>query len=326
MSQLPSSSDASQQIFEQLAQRLGRIHAQQRLGIEHDHESVFGHGLNFFHPENWYSAHSLFKAALKITGLFAIGHKNAQKIRVLTNPVAIDRLPSPFENFFILHISDLHADLSPEPMKRLAELLPSLQYDICVITGDFRGQTFGPFDEALNILRHLRNRLRGPVYAVLGNHDSVRMLPAIEAMDIRVLMNESVLLTRDDQHIHLSGIDDAHYYRADNLQQTASSIPPGAVSILLSHTPEIYQRAAHAGFSFMLSGHTHGGQICLPGSIPLTLDACLPRSMGSGPWRYGPLIGYTSAGAGCSIVPVRFNCPPEITIHKLIHSGADERL
>ena len=67
----------------------------------------------------------------------------------------------------------------------------------------------------------------------------------------------------------------------------------------------------------MLSGHTHGGQICLPGPIPITVDARLPRRFGAGAWRYGKMQGYTSVGVGTSIAPVRLNCPPEITIHEL---------
>lgn len=318
MNMSPSTLDSGQHVTEQLAQRLGRVHAQQRLGIEHDHESVFGHGLNFFHPENWYSAHAIFKAALKLTGLYALGHRNARKIRILTNPVPLAQLPPAFHGFTILHISDLHADLNPEVMHRLTHMVSGLQYDICVLTGDYRGQTFGPFHDAMQGLNRLRGQLHGPVYAVLGNHDSIRMLPVIESMDIRMLMNESIPLTREHQQIHLAGVDDAHYYRADNVHQAAADIPPGAVSILLSHTPEIYRQAAHAGFSLMLSGHTHGGQICLPGSIPITLDASLPRALAAGAWTYGPLTGYTSVGVGCSIVPVRFNCPPEITLHHLI--------
>jgi predicted MPP superfamily phosphohydrolase len=89
------------------------------------------------------------------------------------------------------------------------------------------------------------------------------------------------------------------------------------VSILLSHTPEIYRQAAHAQFSVMLCGHTHGGQICLPGGYPLTLDAKCPRYLGAGPWRYHNMVGYTSRGSGTSIVKARFNCLPEITLHRL---------
>ena len=68
----------------------------------------------------------------------------------------------------------------------------------------------------------------------------------------------------------------------------------------------------------MLAGHTHGGQICLPGSIPITLDSVLPRRMGSGSWTYHDMVGYTSVGAGSVVVPVRLNCLPEITLHHLI--------
>ena len=67
----------------------------------------------------------------------------------------------------------------------------------------------------------------------------------------------------------------------------------------------------------MLAGHTHGGQICLPGSIPITLDSNLPRAFGAGAWRYGGMAGYTSVGAGSSVIAVRLNCLPEITLHRL---------
>jgi predicted MPP superfamily phosphohydrolase len=159
--------------------------------------------------------------------------------------------------------------------------------------------------------------IQKPMYGVLGNHDTIRMLPALEEMGIRMLLNECVPISRDADRIHLAGVDDAHFYRADNLERAASEIPAGKFSILLSHTPEIYQQAAHAEFDLLLSGHTHGGQICLPGQIPITLDSVLPRRLGSGAWKYHSMVGYTSVGAGCSIVPARFNCPPEITIHYL---------
>jgi hypothetical protein len=143
------------------------------------------------------------------------------------------------------------------------------------------------------------------------------MVPGLEAMGIRILLNECEAIAREDQCIFLSGIDDAHFYRMDNLEKASHQIPDGAFSILLSHTPEIYRQAAHANFNLMLSGHTHGGQICLPGSIPITLESALPRRMGAGAWKYNNMIGYTSVGAGSSIVPVRLNCPPEITLHCL---------
>jgi hypothetical protein len=202
-------------------------------------------------------------------------------------------------------------------MRRLNEILPGMTYDMCVLTGDYRGATFGPFEAALEGLARVRAQLKAPVYGVLGNHDSIRMVPALEEMGIRILLNECESISRGDEAIYLAGIDDAHYYRVDNIEKAAAEIPDDAFSILLSHTPEVYRQAAHAGFDLFLTGHTHGGQICLPGSIPITLSSVLPRHMGSGPWHYGEMVGYTSVGVGCAVVPVRINCLPEITLHHL---------
>jgi uncharacterized protein len=198
-------------------------------------------------------------------------------------------------------------------MKRVGELSREAHYDICVLTGDYRAETWGPYDATLAGVA----RLKAPVYGVLGNHDTICMVPGLEAMGIKMLLNEGEVIERGGQHLHLGGIDDAHFYRMDDIGKVAAAIPDGEFSILISHTPEVYQQAALAGFNLLLSGHTHGGQICLPGGIPITLDSVLPRFMGSGAWKYGNLIGYTSVGAGSSIVPVRFNCPPEITLHHL---------
>jgi hypothetical protein len=308
----------SEAVLSRLEQRLGRLHARQRLGIETDHEAqVFGQGLNFFHIENWYSVHSVIRNALKLTGLYWRGKNNSERVTVRHNDISFEQLPAGFDGFTILHISDMHVDMNQGAMKCLAGLLPDTSCDICVLTGDYRGATFGPFDAALEGLAQVRTRLKGPVFGVLGNHDTIRMLPGLEDMGIRMLLNESEALVRGDERIYLAGIDDAHYYRVDNIEKAASEIPPGAFSVLLSHTPEIYRQAAHAGFDLLLSGHTHGGQICLPGSIPITLDSVLPRRMGSGPWSYGRMAGYTSVGVGSSIVPVRINCTPEITLHHL---------
>jgi predicted MPP superfamily phosphohydrolase len=212
--------------------------------------------------------------------------------------------------------------MSEGAMGRLEELLPDLEYDICVLTGDYRGATFGPFADALEGMKRLRSHLRQPVLGVLGNHDTIRMIPGLEEMGIRILLNECEPILHGGERIFLAGIDDAHYYQVDNIEKAASNIPPDAFSILLSHTPEVYRHAAHAGFDLLLSGHTHGGQICLPGSIPITLSSVLPRRFGSGPWKYHDMVGYTSVGAGTAIVAVRFNCLPEITLHHLLCLGA----
>jgi predicted MPP superfamily phosphohydrolase len=294
------------------------LYAKQRLGIEEEYETrIFGQGINFFHIENWYSCHSFIRNTLKLTGLYWRGRNNTTRVQTRLNKFESENLPSAFDGFTILHISDMHVDMSPGAMHRLIELLHEIDYDICVLTGDYRGNTFGPYDETLEGMASVKAHLKDPVYGVLGNHDTIRMVPGLEEMGIFMLLNESAPIERNDQRIHIVGIDDAHYYRVDNIEKAASGIDHNEFSILLSHTPEIYRQAAHADFNLLLSGHTHGGQICLPGKIPITLDSVLPRHMGSGAWQYHTMLGYTSVGVGSSIVSVRFNCLPEITLHTL---------
>ena len=270
-----------------------------------------------FTSRNFTLSHSLIRAMLMLTGLYWRGARNAGKVELRHNRVASPDLPKPFDGFTILQLSDLHADMSEPAMRRVADLLGEINYDICVLTGDYRAKTFGTYAEALSGTARIRERIKGPVFGVLGNHDTIRMVPTLEQMGIRMLLNESEAIERGGFRVHLAGIDDAHFYRMDNIEKAAQGFPHDEFSILISHTPEIYRQAAHADFNLLLAGHTHGGQICLPGGIPITLDSVLPRSMGAGSWKYHDMIGYTSVGAGASIVPVRFNCPPEITLHHL---------
>ncbi|MCC7414159.1 MAG: metallophosphoesterase family protein [Gammaproteobacteria bacterium] len=301
-----------------LEARVGRVHLRQRLGIETDREAwVFGQGINFFHIENWYSVHALIRSLLRLLLLHERGRRNALDLRVRRNELRIAGLPRAFAGYTILHASDLHLDMSERFPTVLAEHLRGLEYDIAVLTGDFRARTYGAIEPALAGMRVLRPSIHAPVYAVLGNHDSIRMVTGLEALDVRVLLNEHVTLERGGARIHLAGIDDPHYYRADNLEKAADPLPAGECAILLAHSPEIYRQAAHAGFAAMLCGHTHGGQICLPGGIPLLLNANCPRRYCAGGWSYGALRGYTSVGAGVSVVDVRINCPPEVVLHRL---------
>jgi len=243
-------------ILRKLEIRLGPLHARQRLGIERDHEAqVFGQGLTFFHLENSSWAEWIIRNVLKATGLYWRARKNAERILVKRNDMRFKTLPPLFEGFTILHISDLHVDMNEVAMNKLIELVGSMQYDVCVLTGDYRGRTFGPFQPALDGVARVGTHLKQPIYAVLGNHDTIQMVPGLEAMGIRVLLNECETIVRKDQRIYLAGIDDAHFFRVDNIEKAALSIPRGEFSILLSHTPEVYRQAAHADFDLMLRTH-----------------------------------------------------------------------
>src|ERR1700758_541162 len=200
-------------VLEKLEERLGRLYARQRLGIEGEREGrVFGQSINFFHPKNWYLSPSFIRTALMATGLYWRARKNAENIKIRRHDIRSPQLPDSFDGFTILHLSDLHADMNGGAMRRLIELLPAVSYDLCVLTGDYRGKTYGPYRAAIEGLARVRAHLQSPVYGVLGNHDTIRMVPDLEEIGIQMLLNESETLERGGERIHLVGIDDAHYY------------------------------------------------------------------------------------------------------------------
>jgi uncharacterized protein len=303
--------------LQHLEHRLGRVYIAQRLGIERDHEAqILGCGRHFYDLQNRYSD-VVIRTVLKLAGLHARARRNAISVEVRVHDAPIRNLPKAFESFTILQLSDLHIDMTTDFVGTLIDTIRPLQYDLCVLTGDYRARTFGSYDAALAGMRRLRPHIGSSAYAVLGNHDTIRMVPAMESMGYMFLINEHVKIQRNGDEIYIAGIDDAHFYRLENYHRAAHAIPRVAGSILLSHTPEAYRHAAHAGFDLMLCGHTHGGQICLPGGIPVLTSSESPRRFARGAWRYHDMIGYTSVGAGTCLVDVRLNCRPEVTLHRL---------
>lgn len=304
--------------FAKLEARLGRVHLAQRLGIQTDHAtSRFGQGRTYFHLENARWMLLLLRVGLGCLFLYGRGQRNAAAIRIRRNEVRLRHLPLPFEGYTILQLSDLHLDSNPAICEALIQRLAEVEYDLCVITGDFRFRTSGSYDLCMERMARVRPHLRSPVYGVLGNHDFVEMVTDLEAMDLRILLNESVVLQQGGAALYLAGVDDTHFYLADNLDKALAQVPAGAATVLLSHSPELYREAAYCHVDLMLSGHTHGGQVCLPGQRALTFNARCPRRVCAGPWVYRQLAGYTSVGTGSSGLDVRFNCPPEIVLHRL---------
>jgi len=149
-------------ILRKLEERLGPLHARQRLGIETDHEAqIFGQGLLSFHIVNWYPVHSVIRNALKLTGLYWRGRRNTGSILVKRNDVMFKELPPLFDGFTILHLSDMHVDMNEAAMQRLIELVGDLRYDLCVLTGDYRGKNLGPFEATLTGVARVRAHLKG---------------------------------------------------------------------------------------------------------------------------------------------------------------------
>jgi uncharacterized protein len=304
--------------YQQLEERLGRALLAQRMKIQTHHVArLFGSGKVWFHIEHIRSLHRMIRNLLKIVGLYRRGHRNALAVRVNFQELPCPDLPDAFNGFRLLHISDTHIDGAPELIQILTRLIEPLEYDACVITGDFREGTFEDYETPANRMVELRRTVQSETYAILGNHDCIEMVPILEAGGIRMLLNEQVMLEHNGEKICLAGVDDPHYYETDNLDRAIEDVPDETFKILLAHSPEICRKAAFAGVNLYLCGHTHAGQICLPGGRPLLVNSKCPRNCHSGRWQFEGMTGYTSRGAGTSSVNVRFNCPPEITVHTL---------
>ncbi|MFA7257192.1 MAG: metallophosphoesterase [Kiritimatiellales bacterium] len=304
--------------YQQLEKRLGRQLLAQRLKIQTHHVArLFGSGKVWFHIEHIRTLHRIIHTLLKVTGLYGRGHHNALAVRVNFHELPCSDLPEAFDGFRLLHISDTHIDGNPELIDILIRLIEPLEYDLCVITGDFREGTFEDYEIPARCMVELRRHIKTETYAVLGNHDAIEMVPMLEEGGIRLLLNEHVMLEYKGKTICLAGVDDPHYYETDNLDKALEGVPEDAFKILLAHSPEICRKAAFEDINLYLCGHTHAGQICLPGGHPLLSNSKCPHKCLSGLWDFEGMTGYTSRGAGASSVAVRFNCPPEITIHTL---------
>ena len=308
-------------LFEGLQRRIGKEHLSKRLSVQVDHSAkYFGKGYGRFHWENIEVLQQVVEFLLKATGVFRKGERNAARLRVVKVDVPIEGLPAPFEGFQILHLSDIHIDGMPDRGERLVGIVKDLDYDLCVLTGDFRFHTFGNYGPSMKGMQRLAASIhcRHGILGILGNHDFVEMVPDLESFGIRMLLNEAATIERQGSAIHILGLDDAHFYGVNRLEKALEGLGPNDFKVLLVHSPEIIGEAARAGVHYYLCGHTHGGQICLPGGIPILTNANCDRAYVGGAWQYEGMAGYTSRGTGSSGVAVRYCCPPEITVHRLL--------
>lgn len=266
---------------------------------------------------------ALFGFGLKAVGLYDRGRRNALDLRLTRLDLDFESLPPAFDGFRILQLTDLHVDALPEAVEAARRLVAGVEADLCVLTGDYRNRVSGPYEQVLPGLRALLGdlRVRHGVLAVLGNHDCAAMVEAFEALGIGMLINETASLERDGEAIHLTGTDDVHYYYSAAAQQALAGAPEG-FKIALIHSAELADVAAEAGFALHLSGHTHHGQICLPGGWPVLTHMSRFRRYARGLWRHGAMQGYTSAGVGTSVLPLRFNSRGEVVLITLRRAGS----
>ena len=216
----------------------------------------------------------------------------------------------------LVQISDLHLEAFDSYFQQVAELVNGLSPDLIVLTGDY-------LEEERNIravLDFLR-QLRAPqgVYAVQGNWEYWSRLEGENlrrhflGTGVRLLINERADLEINGQQLSLLGLD--YPSSSDQLRRLQEQADPARFNLLLSHVPGFAHEQLERYIGLILCGHTHGGQVRLPLLPPLYLPRYSGRFV-AGLYqvgRYGTLL-YVTRGIGTSVLPVRLNCRPEITV------------
>jgi uncharacterized protein len=238
----------------------------------------------------------------------------------------LPRLSSNFHGTRILQVSDIHMGgwMNSERLQHATDLILAQNPDLLLLTGDFLiGHGFDSnseqcLQELLDILAPMAKSI--PSFAVLGNHDYWTNADAVREMlnqsGITDLTNSVFTLSDSGQHLHICGVDDI--WEGDvRLDELVSRLPRDGSAILLVHEPDFADESAATGrFDLQVSGHSHGGQVVIPFYGPPVLPY-LGRKYHSGLYRIGEMLQYTNRGLGMIDPPVRFNCPPEITIFTL---------
>jgi uncharacterized protein len=238
--------------------------------------------------------------------------------------IRLRRWPEHLDGFNLALLSDFHYDpyFSIHPIRAAVGMVNALRPDLVVLTGDFVSVPFlGDHEKAADAAEpcaQLLRELQAPhgLWAVMGNHDSFtdpdRVTSALRAVGIQVLVNQSVPIERNSGRFWLSGVDDVLGKTAD-LDKTLHVVPTGEATVLLAHEPDYADRVMRHPVDLQLSGHSHGGQVRLPFLPPIYLPD-LARKYVWGLYKIGELTLYTNAGIGTVQIPVRLNCPPEVTL------------
>ncbi len=287
-----------------LIDRIGDAHVKARLEIEtHRDHQLFGQGRLFFNLENWLTAPPIVRTVLQLAGLYGRARREANRVLVRENIVASPRLPAAFDGFTILHISDLHVDLSEDALRHLISFVGDLDYDICcadrrlsrqdlwAVSARHRRCRRTAREAARSRLWRSRQSRQHPHDAGAGSHGHPH--------DVQRMRDDR---SRRRAAIYLAGVDDPHFYLADDIPKVASQIPTDAFSILLSHTPETYAEAAEHNFDLMLSGHTLAASSACPAATPSSWRPCCRAiwATARGAMKAWPAIHPLASAPACS--------------------------
>jgi uncharacterized protein len=251
--------------------------------------------------------------------------------RLVRVELPLARWPAALDGFTIAQLSDFHYDeyFSAAPLRAAIEIVNRLHPDLVVLTGDFvtvpvlggfrhvKKRAAWVIDPCAGLLAQLNARLG--MFAVLGNHDvdsdAPRIVATLQSHGITVLHNASLPIEQAGARFWLSGLDSAMEGKP-NLDLALRQVPQNEPVVLLVHEPDFADRAVLHSVDLQLSGHSHGGQIWLPGIGAPWLPE-FARKYPRGLYTIGPLTLYTNFGLGTIRLPVRLNCPPEVTLFTL---------
>ena len=232
--------------------------------------------------------------------------------------INLRRLPHELDGLRVVQLSDIHhsAFTSREQIERAVETANNLNPDIIALTGDYISKERAYAAPCAELLGKLR--ARHGVYAVLGNHDhwtdAALITDLFRAEGINVLINEGMRFELSGAAFWLAGVDDT-MVGLEDLPLALAGSRGDEMKLLLAHNPIILRRAARAEVDLVLSGHTHGGQVALRGEK--SASGRPRRRLLRGLSRRGPTQIYVSRGLGTVVLPIRFGCPPEVSLLEL---------
>lgn len=252
---------------------------------------------------------------------FRIFFVESKTIKIEEIEIRIKNLPVSFKEIKIAHLSDFHSKNFGEGEKEITENLKRLNPDLVFITGDFIDWTTKDLNSCQDFWKELAKNYSGKIFGVLGNHEhrhpkfkTVKNL--LKESGIKILENESEKIEKEGDFIYLIGADDPRE-GYDDIGKAMENAEDDAPKILLAHSPEIFRKVKEKNIDLVLVGHTHGGQI----NIPFLVDFFLPlkhdKKYKSGLFKENSTYLYVNRGIGTTVLPLRFNSPPEITLIKL---------
>ncbi|MBE6511054.1 MAG: metallophosphoesterase [Methanobrevibacter sp.] len=232
--------------------------------------------------------------------------------------VKIKNLPFTFHNYRIINLTDIHLGqwISPEYLSGVVDYVNSLNPDMITLTGDYVSYILeGYEDDLLDSFKRLK--AKDGKFAVLGNHDhwadADEIRKILKKSNIVDLSNDVYTLEKDGEKLNISGVDSLTV-GADDFDKVLEKLPSDGASILLVHEPDFAKISSKTGrFDLQMSGHSHGGQLVIPGVKTTPFRCSYSFKYPVGAYNVDNMIQYTSKGLGTNSFWLRINCKPEIT-------------